>query len=279
MLLWTSFLLGCLFLGLITGFFAGLFGIGGGVLLIPILSHLLPILGIPQEVVLKVAVATSMATIVLTLASAAWFHWRAGWNEWVLDLFLLPGILLGGFLGPRFANDLSSQTLSHALALFFLCLSVWMLYASFQAVRPEARQKTMSSPVHSRWRLGSLSVLGFTTSAISTLAGIGGGLLMIPVLNQVFRLSVQKAIGTAAMSAVKIAILGASGYAFLPALPGKTLEYVVGSIYWPVVLPLALGSWCSAQYGTRLAHRLPQPVLKRLFAIFLVFIAFQFGRL
>lgn len=236
-----TYLLAFLVLGLAIGLFAGLFGIGGGGTMVPVLTFLFTKLAFPAEHIVHMALATSMAAIVPTaLASLRAHHSRAA-VLWPVVIKIAPGILLGTFAGTFLASYLSAK----ALAIFF---SVFMALVALQMIRNQ-------NPKASRTLPG-----GAVLSGVG--AGIGG-------------VSSLVAIGTSAAVGLPIAMAGAAGYVIngwnLEHLPPHTL----GFVYWPAVIAIASASFFTAPLGARLAHSLPIPLLKRLFALLQICLSLQ----
>jgi uncharacterized membrane protein YfcA len=221
-------------LGVLVGILAGLLGIGGGLVLVAALAWILPLHGIPKEAAMHAALASSLASIVLTATSSAYSHHRRGSVLWPTVAWMVPGLLLGGWLGSGLAVYLDDDVLR--------CV-------------PAPRGPVMS-------------VAGSVIGAVSAVVGIGGGSMTVPLL--VAR-GVQpvRAVGTSSACGVAIGIASAFGYA-LHAPPGALPSHAIGYIYLPAAIGVAIASVLAAPYGTRLAHRIGGKALKRVFAIFMV---------
>ncbi|GAB3379886.1 sulfite exporter TauE/SafE family protein [Lysobacter fragariae] len=249
-------------LGVVAGILAGLLGVGGGLVLVAALSWLLPLMGIPHEAAMHAALASSLASIVMTAAASARAHNRRGGVMWPTVAWMVPGLLLGGWLGSGVAVRIDGDMLRWIVAGY--CLLA-------------AAQLTLSKPRH----LDSLavpaprgplmSVAGGGIGALSAVVGIGGGSMTVPLL--VWRgVAPVRAVGTSSACGVAIGLASAAGYA-LHAPDGALPQYAAGYLYFPAAIGVAAASVFAAPYGTALAHRLDGRTLKRVFSAFLVAVA------
>lgn len=257
------FWLSCfLFLGAVTGIFAGLFGIGGGGIMVPVLTFLFIKLAFPAEHLVHMALATSMAAIVPTAIASLRAHHKRKAVIWPVVFKIAPGILFGTFAGTFLASYLSATP----LAIFFSC------FMAFVALQMVLNRK----PVPSRQLPGPLALtsVGSGIGAISALVAIGGGTLTVPFLTWC-NIALPVAIGTSAAVGLPIAFSGAVGYAVNGWSIANLPAYTLGFIYWPAVLAMATASFFTAPLGAKLAHSLPIPVLKKCFAVLLVSLSLQ----
>ena len=247
-------------LGVAAGLLAGLLGVGGGLILVGALAWLLPSQGVPVEHAMHAALATSLASILVTGLSSARAHHRRGSVLWPSVRWLVPGLLVGAWLGSRFAGHLSGSILRSGVA-FYCFLVATQLAMDW----PRARGERLDSP-----RGPGLSLAGVGIGAVSALVGIGGGSMTVPLL--VWRgVAPVRAVGTSSACGVAIALASAAGYASqwqVQGMPAGSSGYV----YWPAALGIAATSLLAAPYGARLAHRLPPTALKRVFAGFLALV-------
>jgi len=250
------FLVSFLILGAFTGLFAGLFGIGGGGIMVPLLTFIFMKLAFPAEHLLHMALATSMAAIVPTAIASLRAHHKRKAVLWPVVIKIAPGILLGTFAGTFLASYLSAKP----LAIFFSC---FMAFVALQMVvdrKPKPSRQLPSSV--------ALSATGSGIGMVSALVAIGGGSLTVPFLSWC-NVALPVAIGTSAAVGLPIAFSGALGYLIngwqISGLP----HYTLGYIYWPAVVTMATASFFTAPLGARLAHNLPVAVLKKLFAALL----------
>lgn len=256
------FIISLLALGAFTGLFAGLFGIGGGGIMVPALTFLFVQQQFPAEHVLHMALATSMATIVPTAIASLRAHHNHNAVIWSVVLKIAPGILLGTFAGTFLASYLSTKP----LAIFFSC---FMAGVALQMVLNRKPKPSRQLP-----GMIGLSSTGTGIGVISALVAIGGGTLTVQFLVWC-NVSLPVAIGTSAAVGLPIALSGALGYILNGwnqiHLPAHTLGY----IYWPAVIAMASISFFTAPLGARLAHRLPIPLLKKLFSLLLIGLSAQ----
>jgi uncharacterized protein len=248
--------------GILAGLMAGLLGVGGGLVLVPILVFLLPHQGVAETSVMPMALATSLASIFLTGISSAYAHHKRGAVMWVTTGWLAPGLLLGAALGGVWAVQLEARTLKIAVAIFCVVVAVQML---LQWPKPKANTENIDA----RGPFYSLSgiVIGF----ISSIVGIGGGSLTVPLLvtNGV---APVRAVGTSSACGIVIALSSAITYASLT--PVSMMPFgSIGFVNAPVALLIALASIVSAPLGAKWAHRLPAARLKQIFAGFLLMVA------
>jgi uncharacterized membrane protein YfcA len=250
-----------LLLGCGTGFLAGLLGIGGGMLMVPFLTYLLGARGVPAELAVKMAIATSMATILFTSLSSVRAHHRRGAVRWDLVRALAPGIVLGGLIAGA---GVFALVKGQVLALFF---AVFVGYSATQMLidRKAQAQRNLPGPMG---LVGAGGVIGF----LSGLVGAGGGFVTVPYLSK-RQIVVHQAVATSAALGFPIALANTAGYvvggwSLSPALPGA-----VGYLYLPALVVIAAASVLLAPLGARAAHALPVKQLKRVFALMLYALA------
>lgn len=250
-------------LGAVAGLLAGLLGVGGGLVLVAALIWLLPGQGVPAEAVMHAALATSLASIMVTGLSSARSHHRRGSVMWSTLLRLVPGLLLGGVLGGWVAGFLTGEMLRWGVAVFCVLAALQLLFGQPRAMD---LQQQPASP----W----LFAAGLLIGVVSALVGIGGGSMTVPLLIALGATPVR-AVGTSAAGGVAIALASACSYALLvtPSLPMP--EGSIGYVYLPAALGIAVASVAVAPLGVRLAHVLPGVALKRVFAVLLLAVAAQ----
>jgi uncharacterized membrane protein YfcA len=255
--MWESLVLymGC---GAVAGLAAGLFGIGGGIVIVPFLAWLLPAQGFPEPLVMLAAVATSLSTVVGTSVSSVIAHHRRGAVWWPTVGALAPGIVAGSILGPMVAHHLPVPV--------FKCLfGAFLWWVAFRTLGHAQRDAV---PGH---QPSSIAFAGFGTliGLSSSVLGIGGGTLSVPYLLR-SGYPMTRAIAVAGACGFPIAVVGTATYLILGwqhgAMPGPNWGYV----YIPAFLGIVLASVPCAALGARLAHRLPTRLLKRAFALVLI---------
>lgn len=261
-----SALLIYLLLGACAGVLAGLLGIGGGLVLVGALAWLLPTQGVPADAAMHVALASSLASIVLTAAASARAHHRRGSVLWPTVAWMVPGVLLGGVLGSRFAIALDDEVLRWCVAGYCFLIAAQMLLS-----KPHVDAGPVAAP-----RGPGYTLAGSGIGIVSAIVGIGGGSLTVPLL--VWRgVSPVRAVGTSSACGIFIGIGSALGYALQAPAGAVDLPGAFGYVYLPAALGVALASVFAAPYGTRLAHALSGQALKRVFAAFLLLVGMAFA--
>lgn len=262
----TAWLLLYLVLGACAGVLAGLLGIGGGLVLVAALAWLLPRQGVPADAAMHVALASSMASIVLTAASSARAHHRRGSVLWPTVAWMVPGVLLGGWLGSRIAIGLAGDALRWCVAIYCFVVAAQMLFSRTRSTG--AAQVVPRGPGY--------SAAGTAIGALSALVGIGGGSMTVPLL--VWRgVAPVRAVGTSSACGVFIGLGSALGYALQAPDDALPLAYSAGYVYLPAAIGVAATSVLAAPYGTRLAHAISGEALKRVFAVFLMLVGSGFA--
>jgi uncharacterized protein len=240
-------------IGAAVGFFAGLLGIGGGAIMVPLLVMLFEAQGLPREHVLHLAVGSGMATILFTAASSARSHAARGGVRWDIVKSMTPGILLGGLLGSAVAGVIPTRI----FAMLF-CATVYLASANMMIDR---KPKPSGKPPGSV----GLSIAGFAISAVSAFAAIGGAFMTVPFLVW-GNVPLLQAIGTAAAVGFPIAVAGTIGFVAAGLLQSGLPAASLGYVYLPAFAGIAITSVLLAPAGVALAHRLPTRALRKIFA-------------
>ena len=253
-------------LGLFAGVVAGLLGVGGGLIVVPILATLFTSQGVASQHLMQLAVGTSLATLVFTSLSSMWAHHRRGAVNWRLMRQLSGGIVLGGWLGAVLAVWLGGLLLAGLFGIFELLVAMQMVLG-----RSPAPQRTGPG------RLRNL-IAGVLIGAVSALLGIGGGTLTVPYLVW-HKVDVRQAVGTSAACGLPIALVGALGFALLGWGQSDLPVGSSGYLYWPAVFAISITSVLGAPIGAWLAHRLQRQRLKSIFAGFVAVLGvFMIGK-
>jgi len=247
-------------LGIVVGVSAGLLGIGGGLVMVGALTWILPLHGIPKEAAMHAALASSLASIVLTAASSTRSHHQRGSVMWPTVAWMVPGLLLGGWLGSGLAVKIDDGVLRWIVAGYCFLIAAQMLFSSARAV-----EVTNDIAPPRGW---PMSAAGGVIGALSAIVGIGGGSMTVPLLT--WRgVRPVRAVGTSSACGIFIGLASAAGYA-LQAPAGALPEHAVGYVYLPAAVGVAIASVLAAPYGTKLAHKLSGTALKRVFAFFMI---------
>lgn len=245
--------------GALVGLLAGLLGIGGGLIVVPILLYLLPQFGIPAELVTHMAIATSMATIVITSVASVRAHNRHGTILWHVFWAMIPGIIIGGLLGSYATKYIPSDSLKMIFGIFALLIATQMIFK----FRPSSNMK---EPGKIR-----LAISGTIISTISALVGIGGGSLTVPYLS-FWNTKMAKAVGTSSAIGLPLSVAGTVGFIIAGLQIPDRPAYSLGYVYLPAFLGIVLVSSFTAQLGARLVQKLSSKILTRIFASFLIII-------
>lgn len=249
-----------LVLGLGAGILSGLLGVGGGLVIVPMLVASFTWQNIPDQFIMHLALGTSMATIIFTSVSSFMAHHRRGAVHWSIVTRITPGILLGTFLGSCLATSLSGPLLKGLFVVFLYGVATQMI--------------TSSKPKPSRQIPGHIGIFGVgnVIGGVSSLVGIGGGTLSVPFMMWC-NIAVHKAIGTSAAIGLPIAFAGTIGYIYNGLHTVGLPAYSLGYVYLPALAGIVSASVLTAPLGVRLAHNLPVPKLKRVFAVLLLVVA------
>jgi len=250
-------------MGATAGFMAGLLGIGGGMIMVPFMTMILESKGVDAEHVVKMAVATSLATICFTSLSSVRAHHKHGAVLWPVARLLAPGILLGSLIGAQIAAALPTRILSLLFALFIAYSATQM----FIDRKPKASRTLPGKP----GMFGVGSVVGL----LSSIVGAGGAFVSVPFMTWC-NIKIHQAVATSASLGFPIALAGTLGYVWagrdLSDMPAGAFGY----LYLPGLLVIATISMMTAPLGARTAHRMDIRPLKRAFAVVLYILAAYF---
>ncbi|MGE4280402.1 MAG: sulfite exporter TauE/SafE family protein [Magnetospirillum sp.] len=243
------------------GLAAGLLGVGGGIVIVPVLFHLFTTMGLDEAVRMHVAVGTSLATIIATSVSSTRSHWRKG----AVDVDLLkqwgPFILVGVILGTSIAGYVRGPALT---GVFAVVASFVALHMAFGKKDWHIAESLPKNPIK--------ALIGMFVGGFSAMMGIGGGTLSVPILS-LFRFPIHRAVGTAAAIGFIIAIPGAIGFVLtgwgVDGRPPFSLGYI-NLLGVALILPTSI---FMAPIGAKLAHSLNTQALRRAFAVFLALTA------
>ncbi len=246
-----------LLLGSFVGFMAGLLGIGGGGILVPVLTAVFLYQGVPIEQVVHLALGTAMASIVFTSFSSMRAHHARGGVLWPVFRFMAPGVIAGTFVGTFLAARMNTLHLS----IFFTVFMAYVAAQMFLDKKPKPSRELTGR--------GGLFAAGGGIGAVSALVSIGGGALTVPYLIWQ-NIDVKKAIGTSAALGLPISLAGSLGYLINGWSQTSWDKLTLGYVNLPAVLTIAAASFWIAPLGARMAHRLPVAILKKIFACLLV---------
>jgi len=246
--------------GSLSGFLAGLLGIGGGLVVVPSLVFLLPKFGFPSNYVMHVAVGTSLSLIVMTSISSSYAHHRKQAVNWGVFKKLFIALIVGALIGAFIADKLGSLYLE-ALFGFF----VW--YIAYQLIRkkPTASQEE-STHLPSTMKL---NIHGILISAFCTLLGMGGGSLFVPYFSH-YGMHMRRAVATSSACGFPIAVAGVIGLMSVGVGNALLPKGTVGYVYLPAFFSMVIPSVFIAPWGAKIAHQISMVLLRRIFGVFLV---------
>ncbi len=250
-------------LGSVVGFFAGLLGIGGGAIMVPVLAAFFLWQKLDPSVVVHLALATSMSCIIFNAIISIRTHQKHQAILWSLVCAISPAVLVGSALATLFVIKLSSEL----IALIFVVLMGVVALQLLVGFKPK-------STATRRIAKTELIPVGVVIGFISAIIAIGGGSLTVPYLVW-HQIHIRKAIATAAAIGLPIALTSCLVFIFKgidqPNLPEMTLGYV----YWPATVLICLGSVFTTAFGANLTHRLPVNHLKKIFAVVVILLALK----
>ncbi|MBU3565571.1 sulfite exporter TauE/SafE family protein [Polynucleobacter sp. MWH-HuK1] len=247
--------------GSISGFLAGLLGIGGGMILVPFMILVFNHQGFNQEVIVHMAIATGMATILFTTTSAIWAHHKHGSIDWKLVASLSPGLIVGSLVG---GSEIFEALNTSWLSLFF---AIFIVYTSIQMLLNKKPKpgRDLPSPV-------GLFGFGSFAGALSSLVGAGGAFITVPFM---LWCNVKPHVAMASSSGLGFPIAAAATIGYMygswghPNLPSGSL----GFVYLPAVVCIAVVSIFTAPLGAKMARKLDVAQLKRIFGVMLLMLA------
>ncbi|WP_298012291.1 sulfite exporter TauE/SafE family protein [uncultured Castellaniella sp.] len=250
-------------LGLCTGFAAGLLGIGGGMIMVPLLTAIFSSQGFVSDHVVHMAIATSLSVIFFTSMSSVYAHHKRGAILWPVALLLIPGVIIGSWIGPVIAASLNTRYLAALFGVFVIFSAIKML----KKKAPRADEADNTLP-----KAPGMTAAGLVIGVLSGLVGAGGGFITVPFLG--WRgVSIHNAVATSAVMGFPIALFGTVSYIHqgwdVQGLPAGSL----GFIYVPALLSLAVASVLSAPFGARTAHTMNVKQLRSTFAYLLLLLA------
>jgi uncharacterized membrane protein YfcA len=252
-----------LLLGLVSGGLAGLFGLGGGLIIVPVLMSLFSAKNImPEEQQMIFAIATSLATIILTALSSTIMHQRQKTILWFKVKRFVPGIFLGAILGTIIADKINNNYL-HLFFVFYLVYSA--IKMAFQLKVPNIRTEK---------KIALDYIAGIIIGVLSSILGIGGGSLTVPYLTST-KIPIKNAVAISSACGFPIACSATASYIFLGLKQPNLPEWSLGYVYLPAFFGIICCSILTAPLGAKLALKLPAKKLKRYFSIILLMIALK----
>lgn len=250
-------IIGFILIGLAAGILAGLLGIGGGIVTVPCLILTFHYLQVPPNLLMHLAIGTSLAAMIFNALSSSLSHYRKKGVIFSVVKPMAVGIIGGSFVGAFIAKLLPSSFLQIFFGVFECLLGLRFLL-------PEKKiKKTRSMP-----NFFGFTGIALAVSTLSTMLGIGGGLINVPILTH-YHVPLKKAIGTSAALSFLISLMGAIFFLTM-GLTGINYPYTFGFIYLPAFVVISIVSFFAAPWGVKLAHVLPTDILRRVFAVVLI---------
>jgi uncharacterized membrane protein YfcA len=247
-------------IGALVGVLAGMLGIGGGAIMVPLLVWLFEAQGLPKPHILHLAVGTAMATILFTSVSSVRAHAARGAIRWDIARNMTPGILAGGLAGSWIASFIPTAA--------FAAIFTGVIYIAATQLLLGRPPKPGRQPPG----LGGMFVAGFLVSALSAFAAVGGAFMTVPFMLWC-NVPILQAIGTAAVIGFPIALSGTAGFVATGLREAHLPPYSFGFVFLPALAGIVAASVLTAPLGAALAHRLPAVWLKRIFALLFYAIA------
>ncbi|HVY08305.1 MAG TPA: sulfite exporter TauE/SafE family protein [Burkholderiales bacterium] len=249
-----------LLMGLFVGFFAGLLGIGGGLILVTLMVYVFTMQGFPADRILHMALGTSITSIVFTSISSLRAHHKHGAVRWDILRACTPALIVGTLLGVLVADSLKSKYLAVFFVIFVYVSAVQM----FADVKPKPSRQLPG-------KLG-MHIAGLVVGIVSALVGVGGGVLSIPMMSMC-NVPMRNAIGTSAAIGLPIALAGAIGFIATGLDKDHMPAMSLGYVYLPALAGIVIGTFITVPLGARMAHSIPVIRLKRIFAVILFILA------
>ena len=251
-----------LFTGGLTGFLAGLLGVGGGIVIVPVLSWIIIFVRFPSEISQHIAVATSLATIIPTAVSSSRAHRaRGAVDDNIIHSWRIP-LIIGALAGGFAASYVSSNVLRFVFGFIALLVAINMAMPKAIVIAERLPQGVAAGVIP-----GGIGLF-------SALMGIGGGTLAVPVQNA-FSIPIRVAVGTASAMGLLIAIPGTLGFVWAGWNHVGLPPFSVGYVSLPAFLLIVPATWATAPLGARFAHSINQRALRLAFAIFLAITSFK----
>ncbi|MGP8307703.1 sulfite exporter TauE/SafE family protein [Vibrio sp. YIC-376] len=257
------YLLMYLLLGTCSGVLAGLFGIGGGIIIVPVLVFSFTAQGIPPEVLTHLAVGTSLSVILFTSVNSVLAHHKKGAVNWTIVRWLSVGIIVGSAAGGVTASLIPGAYLQQIIGVFAVVMALQMWFGW----KPKKTASALKKSV--------LSVAGVVIGWASAIFGVGGGSLMVPFLSW-NNVEMRNAVAISAACGMPIAFSGTCSFIMIGSGLVELPEYSLGYIYLPALAGIAITSMWSARIGAKLAHRLDPELLKKLFSMLLLGVGVNF---
>jgi len=248
-------------IGALGGILAGLLGLGGGLIVVPLLALYFADLGFPPEILMHIAVGSSLAAMVTTTSFATWVHLKHE-EVWPIYRLMAGGVIIGSLFGSVVADFVPSVVLSVTFGVFAIFFSLQTFFVKWKPRKTEPRSMITIC----------YSVL---IGMITALLGIGAGTVGLPFLTNYQKASMHRAVAVAAALSLTVSIFGALTYLVTGLDEASLPNWTTGYLYWPAVVGISLGSPITAWGCAKIAHKLPVTILRRIFAVVLLVIGIR----
>ena len=267
MTLTTSIIL-YLITGSFAGLLAGLFGLGGGVIIVPALAFIFLKYGLPVEYIMHLAIGTSLTVMIFTSFFSSMSHYKHDRVEIAAIKKLLPGILIGAIIGSYFSTRMPTKALSTIFAIYLLIIAIQMFFKREKKETIDNKKQFLKeTPI-------IISILGFLIGTLSGILGVGGGTIAVPFLTSLGK-SIHKAIGISAACGLFTSILGTISHILLSNSVANLPEGSFGFIYMPAGICIAITSSIFAPIGSKMSGKLSPKFLTKCFAVLLLLISIK----
>lgn len=243
--------------GAVAGMFAGLLGIGGGIIIVPVLAMVFTAQGVSIDVLMHVAIGTSLATIVITSLSSIRAHQKHNAIDWSVVRVITVGLFIGGLLGAAIAKLIPGEDLKLIFSVFMFLIAAQMYFGN--TTKPH---RTLPGKA-------GIILAGTSIGTIASLMGVGGGSMSVPFFTWC-NMSIRKAVATSSAVGFPIAVAGTVGFIVTGWSAAERPVMSLGYINLPALFSIVVASVLSAPLGAWIAHRISPVILKRIFAAFLV---------
>ncbi len=254
--------------GCIAGFLAGFFGVGGGIILVPILVFYFHHINISSLVATHLALGTSLLIVIFASIPSAYQHNKNGNVLWRIVFIMGGASVIGSIIGANIAAALAGKTLQQIFATVVIIAAVRLLV--------EQKAGKVDNGIDGNTM--KLGVIGLIVGLVSSLAGVGGGVFAIPMMYYFLRVPLKKALGTSSASIVITALASTIGYIVkgwttIDVYAPQISDFTIGFVDYVHSIPLIIGTVPMAKYGAMVAHKTHADNLRKLYAVFLLAIA------
>lgn len=256
--------------GVFTGLSAGMLGVGGGIVSVPAMIILLPYFNVPPDLIMHMAIATSLALILPTSIISAYQHAKKNGIVWPLVNKMTPGLIAGSFMGAYFVVKTESVLLENIFSSLLILIALYLLFDKPKTISPIKEASYLRSKKYSMHYF-----TGLVIGVVSAVMGVGGGTMMVPYLLWQ-KVPMKKAVGSAAFCGLPIAAAGSAMFFIMQLMNNdEVLGKESGLIYWPAFIGILMGVIVFTPIGVKIAHRMNVRILKRIFITMLLTVAIK----